>query len=636
MSEKRGKRPDPVPHGGGFGGGPADRFRPLEKAKDSRKTLSRLMRFYLKEGKSLFVVAGLLIVQTGVGVAIPLIIGRAVDAMTSGTTAATASAATATAAATTATAAAVTATAASAVDFTAVGIFVAILVLAYIASTLIDISQGVMMNKATQSIVRALRKSLFAKLQTLPLIYHDSKTHGELMSRMTNDVDNISMTIAQSTTQLVSVTITLIGSLTIMLLLNVWMTLAALVTVPLVFLTTKYIAKRSKKMFVEQQTELGELNGLIEETIAGQRIVKAFNMEKTVIERFARVNEQLRNASTSANLYSGMLMPAMHVIVNLGYLSVAVTGGALAAGGFISVGVIATFIIYQRQFTYPLNNLAGTFTMLQSALAGAERVFELMDEADEPDDIEGAVEMINPKGDVTFENVTFAYTTGADVLHNVSFDVKAGSKIALVGETGAGKTTVVNLLSRFYDVNSGAVYIDGVDIRKYKRDSLRRAFSVVLQDTCLFTGTIADNIRYSRADASFDEVVEAAKTGGAHEFIIRLRDGYDTMVSSGSESLSQGQRQLLAISRAVLSRSPILILDEATSSVDTRTELRIQAAMTALAKGSTSFVIAHRLSTIRDADLILVMADGEIIERGNHNELIALNGTYAKMHTTGG
>ncbi|MCL2228129.1 MAG: ABC transporter ATP-binding protein/permease [Oscillospiraceae bacterium] len=593
----------PGMHGrrGGPGGG-ANRFMPTEKAKDRRGTFRKLLRYYLKEGRVLFLVSGLLIVQTGLSVAAPYLIGRSVDAMSGQ----------------------------AALD--AVRFFVLVLIGAYIVGWLIDVTQGVLMNSASQRIVRSLRKSLFDKLQTLPLTYHDARSHGELMSRLTNDVDNISQTIAQSTTQLVSAAITIFGSMTVMLILSPIMTLAVLVTVPLVSLLTFVVATKSRKLFVAQQRELGKLNGIIEETITGQKIVKAFNMESAVISSFTDVNVQLRKAGTGALIWSGLLMPMMNVITNLGFLTVAVVGGYLAATDQITVGVIATFIAYSRQFTMPLNNLAGMFNNLQSALAGAERVFEVLAENDETADLADAVEMSVPKGDVRFEDVTFAYKPGQDVLHNVSFEAQVGKRIALVGETGAGKTTVVNLLSRFYDVTGGAVYIDGVDIRMYKRDSLRRAFSVVLQDTCLFSGSVADNIRYGRPDASMDEVIEAAKVGGAHEFIVRLHDGYDTHVSGGSESLSQGQRQLLAISRAMLCRAPILILDEATSSVDTRTELRIQQAMVRLVEGCTSFIIAHRLSTIRDADLILVMANGQIIERGTHHQLLEQDGHYAKMY----
>jgi len=592
----------PGMHGRVPGAGGANRFMPKEKPKDSRGTFRKLIKYYLLEGRSLFLVTGLLLVQTALGVAAPYFVGRAVDAMT-GT-----------------------------VNLDRVGVFVLALIAAYTASWLLDISQGTIMNAASQRIVRALRKALFDKLQTMPLSYHDAHTHGELMSRLTNDVDNISQTIAQSTTQLVSTAITLVGSLIMMLVLNGWMTLAALITVPLVVLATKMVAGRSRRMFTQQQKELGYLNGIVEETITGQRMVKAFNMESTIIDNFSTVNRRLQNAATKALIWSGVLMPMMNVISNIGYLSVAVLGGVLATQGAITVGVIASFVTYARQFAQPLNNLAGTFNNLQSALAGAERVFELLDEADEPEDEPDAVEITDLKGEVKFENVTFAYSPEAEVLHDVSFEAAAGKKVALVGETGAGKTTVVNLLSRFYDVTGGTVFIDGLDIRKYKRDSLRKAFSVVLQDTCLFTGSIMDNIRYGRPDATDEEIIGAAKIGGAHEFIMRLRDGYETFVTGGAETLSQGQRQLLAISRAVLCHAPILILDEATSSVDTRTELRIQAAMLKLAEGCTSLIIAHRLSTIRDADLILVMRDGRIVERGTHSELVAQGGEYAEMH----
>jgi ATP-binding cassette subfamily B protein len=374
---------------------------------------------------------------------------------------------------------------------------------------------------------------------------------------------------------------------------------------------------------------------MVEETIAGQKIVKAFHMENKTIERFSAVNDELCDAAARAQIRSGGLMPLMMIITNLGYLCVAALGGVLIIRGSVTVGVVASFLTYTRAFAMPMNNVAGTFNNLQAALAGAERVFEVLAEADEPADPPDAVPMTAPLGGVRFDNVRFAYTPGVDILKGVSFTVAAGQKVALVGETGAGKTTVANLISRFYDATSGAVFIDGEDIRRYRRDDLRQAFSVVLQDTCLFTGTIADNIRYGRPEATDEEVREAARAGGSYEFIARLRDGFDTVVSGDSETLSQGQRQLLSISRAALCKAPILILDEATSSVDTRTERAIQAAMLRLRAGSTSFVIAHRLSTIRDADVIFVMKNGEIVERGDHGELLALGGEYAKMYATG-
>jgi len=606
MNQQQNRRteiiPPPIGRPGGPGGGPGARFAPGEKAKDAKKTFRKLLKFYFKEAKSLFVVLVLLLADTTIAVLGPYFIGKAIDALDNG------------------------------VDFNLAYICAAILAGIYIGSWVLTTSHGVIMNAASQRIVRMLRKSLFDKFQQLPLTYHDTHTHGELMSRLTNDIDNISVTIAQSTTQLVSAAITIFGTLIVMLYLNLYMTLVALITVPLVFLLTKFIAGRSRIMFKGQQKELGKLNGEIEEAIGGQKIIKAFNMEQKIINKFDETNKKLLKYSTSANIWSGILMPFMNVITNLGYVCIALVGGILAVNNIISVGIIGSFITYSRQFTFPLNNIAGMFTSLQSALAGAERVFEVLDEKEEPDDIENAVDIGVPKGNVKFENVTFAYVPGVNVLKNVSFEVKAGQKVALVGATGAGKTTIVNLLTRFYDSTDGTVYIDGVDIKNYKRESLRRAFSVVLQDTCLFTGTIADNIRYGRPDATDEEVYEAAKTANADVFIRRLRHGYNTIVRGDSDSLSQGQRQLLAISRAALCQAPILILDEATSSVDTRTELNIQEALLRLTSGCTSFVIAHRLSTIRDADVIMVVRDGGIEESGSHDELIAKNGLYAQMY----
>jgi ATP-binding cassette subfamily B protein len=451
------------------------------------------------------------------------------------------------------------------------------------------------------------------------------------MSRLTNDIDNISGTIAQSTTEMISASITIIGSLVMMLALSPLLTLVSMITMPLVLLLTRLIARRSREMFIGQQRELGRLNGLIEESISGRRMVIAFNRRQTVIESFKERNKEMKRYSVKAQIWSGVLMPFMNVITNLGYVCVMFTGGVLAVGNPLLIGTVASFGTYSRQFTFPLNNIAGMFNSLQSALAGAERVFELLEEADEPADIPGAVDIGIPGGKVEFKNVSFAYVPGVDVLKNVSFTVKPGQKIALVGETGAGKTTVVNLLTRFYDATGGEVLIDGRNIRDYKRDSLRNAFSVVLQDTCLFTGSIADNIRYAVPDATREEIENAAALANADTFIRRLKNGYETQVSGEADALSQGQRQLLAISRAVLCRSPILILDEATSSVDTRTELKIQQALTRLSEGRTTFVIAHRLSTIRDADIIMVVDNGRIVEQGSHEELIALGGIYNSM-----
>lgn len=600
--------PPAIGMGGRPAGGPGARFMPGEKARDSSGTFRKLLKFYFREAKSLFVVLALLLADTAIVVTVPYWIGRSIDALDAGIDGI------------------------DGVDFHMAYICAAILAAVYIGGWVLNTAQGIIMNAASQRIVRTLRKSLFDKLQNLPLTYHDTHTHGELMSRLTNDIDNISVTIAQSTTQLVSAVFTICGSLLMMALLSLPMTASALITVPLVFLLTKFVAGKSRKMFAGQQRELGKLNGAIEEAISGQKIIKAFNMEQKIINKFDLTNKDLLNYSTKANIWSGILMPFMNVITNLGYVCVASVGGILVVNGIISIGVIGSFITYSRQFTFPLNNIAGMFNNLQSALAGAERVFEILAESEEPEDLPDSVDIGTPRGDVRFDNVTFAYVPGVNVLKNVSFEVKAGQKIALVGETGAGKTTIVNLLTRFYDATEGTVYIDGIDIKQYKRDSLRRAFSVVLQDTCLFTGTIADNIRYGRPEATDDDVAEAAETANADGFIRRLKHGYNTVVSGETDSLSQGQRQLLAISRATLCRAPILILDEATSSVDTRTELHIQEAILRLTAGCTSFVIAHRLSTIRDADVIMVVRNGCIEEIGSHDSLIAKNGVYAQMY----
>jgi len=578
------------------------RFAKTERAKDARGAFRKLLRFYFKEAKPLFAVLALLLADTIVTVSAPYIIGKGIDALNTGA------------------------------DINMVTLCTAALAAAYVASWALNTAQGVIMNAASQRIVKTLRAAMFDKLQRLPLTYHDTHAHGELMSRMTNDIDNISVTIAQSTTQLAGAVITICGSLIMMLALSLPLTLAALGTVPLVFLLTKVVAGKSRKMFGGQFRALGQLNGMIEEAVGGQRIIKAFHMERKIIGQFDEVNQELLHYSTKAQVWAGILMPFMNVITNLGYTGVALVGGVLAARGSITVGVIGSFVTYARQFTFPLNNIAGMYNNLQSALAGAERVFELLDQTEEPEDAPGAIDIGTPKGGVRFEDVTFAYVPGVDVLKSVSFEVQAGQKVALVGETGAGKTTIVNLLARFYDANGGTVYIDGLDIQQYRRDSLRRAFSVVLQDTCLFTGTIADNIRYGRPEATDEEVAQAARAANADAFIRRLKHGYDTMVRGDSDSLSQGQRQLLAIARAALCRAPILILDEATSSVDTRTEKRIQEALLRLTAGCTSFVIAHRLSTIRDADVIMVVEGGRIAESGSHGELLAHGGIYARMY----
>ena len=518
------------------------------------------------------------------------------------------------------------------VDFNLLSIIVIALLISYLADAAINLFQGFAMASSSQRIVKTMRNNLFLKLQKLPMAFFDTNSHGDIMSRLSNDIDNVSSTISQSVIQLMSGVITIVGSFIMMIILSPILTVASLITVPLVFLLTRSIAKKTGKLFKAQQMELGKLNGQIEETISGIYIIKAFNHEDKTVSEFDEINERLCVVGLKAQIYSGFLMPIMNVINNIGFAAVAGVGGILAVENMITVGVIASFLSYSRQFVRPLNNLANIFNTLQSAVAGAERVFEILDAGEETEDVKEPKEIIESKGHVQFNNVYFGYRKDVNILKNINFEVQSGESIALVGPTGAGKTTIVNLLTRFYDVTSGIIYIDGVDIREYTRDSLRRCFGIVLQDTYLFTGTIKENIKYGNLDATDVEVQNAAKMANAHEFIKRLPKGYETLLSESGSNLSQGQRQLLAIARAILTNPSILILDEATSSVDTRTELRIQEAMLKLMHGRTSFIIAHRLSTIRDANKIMVIDDGQIIEMGNHAELINKKGKYYNMY----
>lgn len=586
------------------GGGPQSRFAPTAKPKNARGTFRRLWSFYVKELPMLLLILLLILTMTAMTLAVPYLLGRAVDAYD---------------------------IRAGVLDLTRFLSTVALIGAAYLVSWGVDFGQGYLMAGVSQKLVRIIRDTLFQKLLALPLRFYDASTHGDLMSRLSNDVDNISATIAQSTTQLMSSAITIVGSLSIMLALSPPLTLAALITVPLVLLLSRAITGRTRSFFRTQQRVLGELGGMVEENVTGLKMVKAFNREETEIERFADVNQRLREVSIKAQIWSGSMMPLMNVINNLGFASVTCVGALLALRGAVTVGVISSFLSYSRQFARPLNDIAGMLNVIQSALAGAERVFEVLDQAEEPEDAPDAVEMQRARGDIVFSHVDFSYGPEKKILQDVSFHAAPGEVIALVGPTGAGKTTIVNLLTRFYDVNAGEILIDGVDVRGYTRESLRRNFSVVLQEMCLFTGTIRENIRYGRPDATDEQVHAAAVTAGADGFISCLPDGYDTLVSGETDSLSEGQRQLLAIARAVLSDAPILILDEATSSVDTRTEIHIQRAMLKLMEGKTCFLIAHRLSTIKDADRILVVEGGRIVENGNHRELMEQKGLYYQM-----
>lgn len=575
---------------------------PAVKPKNFKGTLRRLWSYLGTERKWLTIVFLFIIADSALTLAGPYLIGVAVDAMAVGQ-----------------------------VNYSVLDVTLIVLISTYIADGGLTFLQSWVMAGLAQRVVKRLRQTMFAKLQKLPLAFFDGRSHGDIMSRLSNDIDNVSNSISQSTTQLMSGSIAIVGSLVMMLILSPTLTLASLITVPLVFLLAKTITKRTSVLFKGQQAQLGKLNGHIEETISGLLVVKAFNREKKAIDEFNNVNEKLYEVGLKAQIWSGFLMPLLSVINNIGFSAVAIVGGILAVKGHITVGVIASFLSYSRQFVRPLNEIANTYNVLQSGVAGAERAFEVLDEAEEVEDEPGAIELVKPVGHVTFQGVTFGYRPDMPIINQVSFDAPAGSSLALVGPTGAGKTTIVNLVTRFYDATSGTILIDGRDIKSYTRDSLRRSFGIVLQDTYLFSGTIKENIKYSKPDASDAEVVAAAKLANADAFISRLPKRYDTPLSENGGNLSQGQRQLLAIARVILADPSILILDEATSSIDTRTELHIQEALLSIMKGRTSFIIAHRLNTIRDADTIMVIDRGEIAEQGSHNVLMGQDGTYSRM-----
>ncbi|MDZ5252174.1 ABC transporter ATP-binding protein [Clostridium sp. LIBA-8841] len=603
MGETYNKSQAKMPSMGKGGGGP-NRFAPKAKPKNAKGTLLRIIKIYMRWGKTIFLAIFLTVISSIITVSIPYFVGKTFNYFDIST---------------------------RTVNTKIIMWILIIIVALYLSNFIISSVNEIIMLKVSQKLVHALRTEFFRKMQHLPLDFYDKRSHGDTMSRITNDVDNISSTLAQTTTQLISSALILIGSFLVMINLNFYLTLVVLLCIPLVILLTKIIASKSKAYFLSQQRSLGTLNGVIEENISGLKMVKAFGKQEDVLEDFKAINEKLYKSSSKAQIWSGFMMPLMNVINNFIFAVVAIVGGVLSVAFGLEVGTVVSFLSYSKQFSRPLNSLAGMFNTIQSALAGAERVFEILDTAEEIKDVEDAVELQSAQGNVEFKNVSFSYDKSKPILNDISFDVKPGEVIALVGETGAGKTTIVNLLTRFYDADSGDILIDNKSIRKLKRNSLRKCFSVVLQDTCLFTGTIMDNIRYSQSSASDEDVIKASKIAHAHEFISKLPKGYYTMVSGSNDNLSQGQRQLIAIARAVLCDSPILILDEATSSVDTKTEKDIQNALVKLMKNRTSFLIAHRLSTIRDADNIMVVGDGKILESGNHKSLMDKKGYYYEM-----
>lgn len=509
-----------------------------------------------------------------------------------------------------------------------------ILSVLYLGDWLIRFLQQFLMAGTGQRMILHIRTSLFDHIEKLPLSFFDTRQHGELMSRLTNDVDNISVTISDSLTQLMMYGFTITGIFCVMVRMSPVLTVIALFAVMLIFMLTRAVTKRTRVLFRQQQAILGKLNGQVEESISGIGMVKAFGQERDMVEQFVENNNAFCEVATKAQIASGYLMPMMNVINNLTYVLIAAASGIMALNGKLTVGEISSFLLYSRQFSRPFVEIANIYNNFQTAVAGAERILEILDEACEPEDVAEARSTVGVRGAVSFQNVTFGYRADKPVLRNINLEIPAGTRVAVVGPTGSGKTTLINLLTRFYDVQEGAILLDGCDLRHYRLGELRQAFGVVLQDTALFGASVRDNISYGHDNVPMDAIESAAKAAGADGFIRRLPRGYETVLDQGGAELSQGERQLLTIARAVLDQAPIMILDEATSSVDTVTEQHIREAMLAVTRGRTSFIIAHRLSTIRDSDLILLIRDGRIAEQGTHQQLMALGGEYAQMYLT--
>ncbi|MBN1887827.1 MAG: ABC transporter ATP-binding protein [Thermoflexales bacterium] len=599
-------RPAGPPPGFGPRGGPppAHMMGGMGAAQDVQGTLRRLWGYLRRQKWRLVVAVGLVALSSGLALLGPYLMGVAIDVyITTG-------------------------------DLAGLAHIMQLMLVAYLATSLATWLQSYVMASVAQRTVRDIRSDLFAKLQTLSLHFFDQHAHGELMSRLSNDVENMSNVLNEGIIQFVSSVLSVGGVVVVMCLINWRLAIVNLVTVPLMVLLSGAVGTQTRQGFREQQKKLGELNGIIEETITGQRVVKAYVREQAAIDAFDATNRELRRAATRAEIFGGFIGPAMNMVNNLGFAIIAGVGGWMALQNLATVGAIASFINYARNFSQPLNQLAQLYAQIQGAIAGAERVFEILDEAPEVIDAPDAYPLEQVAGEVIFEDVCFGYDADVPVLKQVSFQAEPGQTVALVGPTGAGKTTIVNLLTRFYDIDSGRITVDGKDIRQLKKADLRRELGIVLQDTFLFSDTVMETIRYGRLEATDDEVIAAADLANADHFIRRLPLGYQTELSERGSNLSQGQRQLLAIARAILADPGILILDEATSSVDTRTERHIQEAMLRLVEGRTSFVIAHRLSTIREADCILVIKDGQIVERGDHHSLLAAEGFYHKLYTS--
>ena len=595
-------------------GGPGRGMMPGEKPKDFKNSIEKLVRYLGRYWYAIVAVMIFAAVSTVFSVAGPKVMARATNALVEGLGKKIAGT--------------------GSIDFTYIAKVLLFTLGLYICSAVFSFIQGMIMTGITQKTCYRMRKEISEKINRMPMKYFESRTYGEVLSRITNDVDTLGQSLNQSVTQIITSVATLVGTLVMMISISGIMTLISLVILPVSAILISFIIKHSQKYFRQQQEYLGHINGQVEEVYGGHLVVQAYNKQESTIKKFEDTNQILFQSAWKSQFLSGLMQPIMQFVGNLGYVGVAISGGLLAIRGTIGVGEIQAFIQYVRNFTQPIQQIAQVANMLQSMSAASERVFEFLDEEEEELTVEHAVHLDHVDGYVDFSHVSFGYNPGQIIIRDFSAHVTPGQKIAIVGPTGAGKTTMVKLLMRFYDVTGGAIQVDGHDIRDFNRQELRDAFGMVLQDTWLFKGSIMENIRYGRLDATDEEVIEAAKAAHAHHFIQTLPGGYQMELNEDASNVSQGQKQLLTIARAILADNPILILDEATSSVDTRTEVRIQKALDNLMRGRTSFIIAHRLSTIRNADLILVMKDGDIIEQGTHEQLLAQKGFYADLYNS--
>lgn len=595
-------------------GGPGRGMMPGEKPKDFKNSIEKLVRYLGRYWYAIVAVMIFAAVSTVFSVAGPKVMARATNALVEGLGKKIAGT--------------------GSIDFTYIAKVLLFTLGLYICSAVFSFIQGMIMTGITQKTCYRMRKEISEKINRMPMKYFESRTYGEVLSRITNDVDTLGQSLNQSVTQIITSVATLVGTLVMMISISGIMTLISLVILPVSAILISFIIKHSQKYFRQQQEYLGHINGQVEEVYGGHLVVQAYNKQGSTIKKFEDTNQILFQSAWKSQFLSGLMQPIMQFVGNLGYVGVAISGGLLAIRGTIGVGEIQAFIQYVRNFTQPIQQIAQVANMLQSMSAASERVFEFLDEEEEELTVEHAVHLDHVDGYVDFSHVSFGYNPGQIIIRDFSAHVTPGQKIAIVGPTGAGKTTMVKLLMRFYDVTGGAIQVDGHDIRDFNRQELRDAFGMVLQDTWLFKGSIMENIRYGRLDATDEEVIEAAKAAHAHHFIQTLPGGYQMELNEDASNVSQGQKQLLTIARAILADNPVLILDEATSSVDTRTEVRIQKALDNLMRGRTSFIIAHRLSTIRNADLILVMKDGDIIEQGTHEQLLAQKGFYADLYNS--